>query len=125
MSDMTIATLIAREEIRELAQLYSRAIDRKDLALCRSLYTSDATDSHGENFDGSADGFMRFLDTVLPGAHYTGHHVCNHLISIDGDTGEGEVYALAHQVLADADGQLQSDVMSVRYFDQYRKENGR
>jgi hypothetical protein len=120
-----LATLLAKEEIRELALLYSRAIDRKDMALCRALYTRDATDAHGQNFDGSADGFIDYLAKVLPGAHYTGHHICNHLISVDGDTGEGEVYALAYHMLADETGAMRHDVMSVRYLDQYRKENGR
>jgi hypothetical protein len=123
--DLSLATLIAREEIRDLAALYCRAIDRRDLALCRSLYTADGWDRHGGNFDGTADDFIAFLAAALPHATYTGHHLCNHLIAVDGDEGEGEVYALAYHVLTDERGELYQDVMAVRYLDRYRKEGGR
>ena len=93
--DNRIETLIAKEEIRELAQLYSRGVDRQDFALIRSLYTDDATDSHGAYYDGPVDGYVAFLEASLPHMHIGNHFVCNHLVSVDGDTGEGEVYAIA------------------------------
>ena len=47
MDQDALVTLIAKDEIRELAQLYSRGVDRKDPALLRDLYTRDGTDFHG------------------------------------------------------------------------------
>ncbi|MET0366030.1 MAG: nuclear transport factor 2 family protein, partial [Sphingobium sp.] len=52
----------------------------------------------------------------------SGHHICNHLISVDGDTGEGEVYAIAVHVIPDGKGGWIDDTMCCRYIDQYRKE---
>ena len=121
----TLDTLLAKDAIRELALLYSRGVDRKDGALLRTLYTSDATDTHGDTFDGPADAYVDFLERSFPYMRYSGHHVCNHLIAVDGDTAEGEVYALAYHVIPDGKGGWQEDLMTVRYIDRYRKEDGR
>ena len=119
-----IQTLIDKEAIRDLVLLYSRAIDRKDVALLRDLYTADATDSHGTSFDGPADAYCDFIAQSLPYMKYSGHHVCNHLISIDGDTGNGEVYCLAYHYIPDRQnlGEFIEDFMAVRYIDNYRRE---
>jgi hypothetical protein len=74
-TDQALATLIAKEEIRELVLLYSRGIDRQDMALVRGLYTADGTDTHGEHFKGTADEFVKFLQQRLPHLRYSGHHV--------------------------------------------------
>ncbi|HMK85836.1 MAG TPA: nuclear transport factor 2 family protein [Steroidobacteraceae bacterium] len=120
-----LATLIAKEEIRELAMLYSRGVDRKDAALLRTLYTADATDTHGNTFDGSAEAYVQFLERAFPHMRYSGHHICNHLISVDGDRGEGEVYAIAYHVIPDGKGGWVEDLMCVRYLDRYRREEDR
>ena len=96
-----LATLIAKEEIRELVLLYSRGVDRKDGALLRALYTRDATDTHGDTFDGAAEDYVQFLERAFPYMRYSGHHVCNHLIYVDGDEGEGEVCAIAYHIIPD------------------------
>lgn len=129
-SNAALGALVAKDEIRELVLLYSRAIDRKDFALLRTLYARDATDKHGDSYDGAAEGFCAWLEERLPGLRYSGHHVCNHLISVDGDTGEGEVYALAYQTIRGENGAGEKGdwveyVLAVRYLDHYRKEDGR
>jgi len=118
--------LIAKEAIRELVLLYSRGVDRKDGELLRSLYTDDATDLHGDTFDGSAEAYVDFLERSFPYMPYSGHYVCNHLIWVDGDTGEGEVYAVAWHLIPDGQGGTLEDFMTVRYIDRYRKcDDGR
>jgi hypothetical protein len=121
----SVAMLIAKEEIRELALLYCRGVDRKDGALLRTLYTADATDTHGDSFDGPAEAYLDFLERAFPHMRYSGHHVCNHLISVEGDRGEGEIYAIAWHVIPDRKGGWIEDVMCVRYIDHYRREAGR
>lgn len=120
-----LATLIAKEEIRDLVLLYSRGVDRKDAELLKTLYTKDGTDDHGKHYNGDAEGYVRFLEKSFPYLPYSGHHVCNHLISVDGDEGEGEVYALAYHLIPDGKGGMAEDFMLVRYIDRYRKEDGR
>lgn len=117
-----LETLIAKDAIRELVLLYSRGVDRKDAALLRDLYTADATDTHGDSYDGDAVGYCDFLEKSFPYMPYSGHHVCNHLISVDGDEGNGEVYAIAYHVIPDGQGGWMEDLMTVRYIDNYRKE---
>jgi hypothetical protein len=97
-------------------------VDRKDGDLLRTLYTSDATDTHGDSFDGTAGDYVDFLEKSFPYMYYSGHHICNHLISVDGDEGEGEVYAAAYHVIPDGKGGCLEDFMTVRYIDRYRKE---
>ena len=44
---------------------------------------------------------------------------------VDGEQGEGEVYALAYHVVPDGKGGYVEDVKAVRYIDRYRKVDGR
>jgi hypothetical protein len=120
-----LTTLIAKDEIRELAMLYSRGVDRKDAELLKTLYTKDGTDNHGKHFNGNADDYIQFLEKAFPHMLMSGHFICNHLISVDGDEAEGEIYALAYHILPDRKGGVVKDFMGVRYIDRYRKENGR
>lgn len=125
VDERALQALIDKDAIRELVLCYSRAIDRQDIELLRDLYTDDATDSHGDSFDGSAEDYCKFIAGSFPHMPYSGHHVCNHMISVDGDTGNGEVYALAFHVIPDqdggAEGAQQEDFMAVRYIDNYRR----
>ena len=121
-NEQALAKLVAKDEIRTLALLYSRAIDRKDMALLRDLYTEDATDSHGDSFDGTQQDYCDFIERALPYMPYSGHHACNHLIDVDlaAGTGCGEIYAIAWHAIPDGEGGQMEDLMAVRYIDNYR-----
>ncbi len=123
INEKALQELIDKDAIRELVLLYSRAIDRKDVELLRDLYTQDATDTHGDSFDGPADAYCEFIEQALPYMPYSGHHVCNHMISVEGDEANGEVYALAYHVIPNqsGDGTSDEDFMAVRYIDNYRR----
>jgi ketosteroid isomerase-like protein len=122
ISEQALRQLIDKDAIRDLVLCYSRAVDRKDIELLRDLYTDDATDEHGDSFTGPARAYCDFIERSLPHMPYSGHHVCNHLISVDGDAGSGEVYAIACHVIPDGAGGRQEDFMCVRYIDNYRRE---
>lgn len=117
--------LIAKSEIRDLALLYARGVDRKNMELLRTLYTHDGWDSHGSHFDGPADQYIAFLAKSAPHMHTGAHHICNHLIDVTGDCANGEVYAIAWHLIPDGAGGLKHDFQSVRYIDNYRFEGGR
>ncbi len=125
MSADPLAILLDKEAIRELVLLYSRGVDRQDFDLLRSLYAADATDDHDRHFNGSAGDYVDFLQRSLPHVHTSGHYVCNHLVSVDGDVGEGEVYAIAWHIIPDGKGGFVEDLGGVRYVDRYRREDGR
>jgi hypothetical protein len=114
-----LQTLIDKDAIRDLALLYSRGVDRQDFELLRTLYTPDGWDSHGPHFDGPADKYVDFLAASLPHLRISAHHICNHLISVDGDTGNGEVYCIAWHVIPDGQGGQKHHTQFVRYVDQY------
>jgi len=120
-----LATLIAKDKIRDLVLLYSRGVDRKDIELLRTLYAKGATDNHGKHYNGDAEGYLRFLEKSFPHMRYSGHHICNHLVSVENDRGEGEVYALAWHLIPDGKDGYVEDFMAVRYVDRYLRENGR
>ncbi|MBW8755537.1 MAG: nuclear transport factor 2 family protein [Sphingomonadales bacterium] len=123
IDETALQKLIDKDAIRDLVLCYSRAIDRKDIELLRDLYTEDATDTHGDSFDGPADKYCEFIAGSLPHMQYSGHHVCNHMVSVEGDKGNGEVYCLAYHYLPDRKnpGQWVEDFMAVRYIDNYRR----
>jgi SnoaL-like domain len=117
-----IAMITAREEIRELVLLYSRGINRKDFDLLQSLYTADATDSHGRSYYPTVEAFISRLREVLPTQRCSSLFVCNHLITVDGDMGKGEVYAASYHLLPDGAGGWTEHQMRLRYIDTYRNE---
>lgn len=124
MEQKSIDTLIAKDDIRDLALLYCRGCDRRDFDMIRGLYTTDAMEYHDETFTGPAQEYVDFLAKSLPYARYSGHHVCNHLISVDIERGEGEgeIYAVAWHIIPDRDGGWIEDLMCCRYIDRYRRE---
>lgn len=121
IDESVLQALIDKDDIRELVLLYSRAIDRQDIELLRDLYTEDATDTHGDSFDGSAQDYCAFIARSFPHLPYSGHHVCNHLIAVEGDEASGEVYALAWHLIPTRESAHEEDFMAVRYVDNYRR----
>ena len=80
--------------LERLVRTYSRAIDRRDFALLRSLYHDDAVEEHGHMFSGSPDAYVDFVRATLAGYAATAHYVVNSLFEVDGDAAEGETYKI-------------------------------
>lgn len=121
-----IQQLLDKQAIAELVFNYSRAVDRKDFALLRTLYAEDGYDDHGGLFRGPANDYVDWLEQAMRNCDITTHSVQNHLIAITGaDTAEGEVYVTAYHRLHDGKGSFNDLVEGLRYIDQYRKTDGR
>ena len=68
--DKALKELLDKQAIGELIHNYSRAVDRKDWALLRDLYTHDGIDDHAALFCGPADDFVKWLERAT--AHLDG-----------------------------------------------------
>lgn len=124
--DDLVQALIDKEDIRQLALLYARGVDRQDARLLRSLYTEDAVDHHGPVFSGPASAYVDMLESTFPLITVGAHYVCNHLIDIlDTNQAQGEVYALGHHIIEVPGGGHTESFVGVRYLDQYRRVAGR
>jgi hypothetical protein len=88
-----------------------------------SLYTEDSIDLHGDFFQGSGKDYVEFFAQTNDRVPYMGHHVCNHLISVERNEAHGEVYAQGIHLVSDGKGGFAEDIICVRYLDNYRKEN--
>jgi hypothetical protein len=117
--------LLAKQAIAELVLTYCRAIDRRDFELLGSLYAADSTDDHGALFSGSGAGYVAWVPSILEHMLVTSHQVGNHLIAVDGDYAEGEVYIQAYHLTRDSGGQLVKIIGGGRYLDRYVCEQGR
>jgi hypothetical protein len=96
-TDAQLKTLLVAADklaLHELVQKYSRAIDRRDFDLLRSLYHEDATEEHGGMFHGPVADYIAWLPEVLAKNEATAHYVVNALFEVDDDYAEGEVYKI-------------------------------
>ncbi|MCI5074468.1 nuclear transport factor 2 family protein [Oricola sp.] len=120
--DATIEETIARESLRRLVTAYSRAVDRRDFALLRSLYHDDAFEEHGNMFAGNADDYVAFVRRALSNYEMTDHYVVNMTFEIDGDEAEGEVYKINYHRTSGPDAE--EVVTGSRSLDRYRRRQG-
>jgi hypothetical protein len=123
--EKALQELLDKQAIAELVHNYSRAVDRKDWALLRDLYTRDGVDDHAALFCGPADDFIKWLESAS--AHLDGmaHHVHSILIGVDGDAAWGEAYVTSYNRWPDGNGGFEEFVQGLRYLDNYRREGER
>ena len=112
-----------RAEIRDLACRYARAVDRRDWALARALFTEDAV-LVGARFElVGVERIVRGLSTVER-YRATFHAVHNQTLALAGDEAAGETYCVANHLL-ERDGRLVKLDWGIRYQDRYRRGSDR
>ena len=111
--------LADRLAIRELAFSYARAVDRRDWALARTLFTEDAV-LVGARFE--LLGIEQIVGGLATVERYraTFHAVHNQLFTIDGDDASGETYCVANHLL-ERDGRAMKLDWGIRYQDRCRR----
>lgn len=114
--------LADREAIRDVLLRYSRASDRVDEELLRSVYWPDATDNHLE-FSGDREEFIRYCTPVLRATRYNMHMLGNMLIVIDGSRAEAETYFMGYHSIPLESGGRKDMFAGGRYLDQLERRN--
>ena len=116
--------LIAADKValRELVETYSRAIDRRDFDLLRSIYHEDAQEEHGGMFSGSVAAYVDWLPGVLAKNEATAHYVVNALFEIDGDKAQGETYKINYHRSLPPDSI--ETITGSRSHDRFERRNG-
>lgn len=134
---MTSRTSISPQEaadrlaIRELIDAYAHCADQRDAQGQMALFTPD---THFVVFMDARDPEptqeLRGRDSLAPvfdnlnsyvaTMHFNGQST----IELNGSQASGESYCLAHHLSADDDGQRTLMVASIRYLDQFVKQDG-
>lgn len=117
-----IEALLDKEALRDLATRYSRAIDRRDPELLRSVYHDDAIDDHGVVFCDKATIFVDRLSEIMAQFELTAHYICNSSYRIDQERADGELYFIAYHRTLGSDAK--HVLVSGRYLDNYEKRAG-
>ena len=120
-----------RLAIRELVDAYAHCADRRDAKGQMALFTEDTRfivfmdaaaaeptqELHGrESLAPVFDDLNQYAVTM----HSNGQST----VALDGDQATGESYCLAHHLSVAEDGQRTMMIASIRYLDQFAKQDG-
>ena len=122
MASDAIETLLAKQEIYELACMYSRGLDRLDPDALRSVFFEDAVCDYGF-YHGPPGAFIEFAMQALGGHAANQHLVGNALIEVEGDEAVGEIYFQAYHKVMGESG-FEDLIIAGRYIDRYEKRGG-
>jgi ketosteroid isomerase-like protein len=112
--------LLARDDMRQLAERYALAVDGKDVDTLAGLFVEDV--DNGRHGQGRA-GVRRFYDERLRLFHCSMHLVGNHVIDFDSDDrASGIVYCRAQHHAAESDHWFD---IALAYFDAYERHGDR
>ena len=120
-----------RLAIRELVDAYAHCADRRDAKGQMALFTDDtrflvfmdATAAQPTQELRGRESLAPVFDDLNQYAatmHFNGQST----IWLDGDRATGESYCLAHHLSADEDGQRTMMIASIRYLDEFVKQDG-
>ena len=121
--DLAVQALLDKQGIYEVMARYSRALDRCDEQLLRSVFHPGAIMKHGDIFTGSAEEFCSHAIEELRKIGPTSHYVCNVLIELDEDRAYTESYGIAYHRL-EKDREPFDSFMAARILERYERRGG-
>lgn len=113
----------AKSEIHDLIVAQSRAVDRADEALLRSLWHPGASVDLGAFFSGSADDFCEWILGVVRSSVRMMHSVANQWVQVDGQRAVAETYVIALDTRAGDDSDMDT-LSGGRYLDRFEQVGG-
>jgi ketosteroid isomerase-like protein len=114
--------LIDEAEIKALALSYAQAVDRRDAAALTALFSEDGTIGGLDVDDRGVEQIKKIPARLTRRFDQTYHTVFNHLITVSGDTAQGEVYSTAHHLKRQDDGRTSDYIMVITYRDRYVRQ---
>lgn len=109
-------------ELRQLAYRYAQGVDGRDAEALGDLFTEDCLVDGSGYYSRGRKGITAIpamLDRRFEGTY---HAVQNHIVHLNGDTAEGEVYAISRHLRKAPDDSLTVYVMYMRYRDKYVRQ---
>jgi hypothetical protein len=115
-----IQELLARDQIRQLAERYALGVDGRDLDAIVAQFSER---SRWGRYGVGREGARTYYDHVLRRFHCTMHLVANHVIDFDDDEhAHGIVYCRAHHHVSEPEHWFD---LAFTYWDRYECEDGR
>jgi hypothetical protein len=112
-----------RAAIREVMFRYAAGLDRRDFAMVRACFTTDARASYnGIELDPGVDAIVAYVRSISA-LRSSMHVVSNVLVELRGDTASSETYTVAYLAAA-RDGGEDILVRALRYRDELVRDAG-
>ena len=124
-SNDKLAELVAREEIRDLLNRYSHAIDRRDWQAFADVFWPDGLVEYGL-YNDVAVHFGPIVEQVYIDSRIdiSQHFLGNCIIRVEGSTAYGETYVHALHRVPNDDGTYRDVIMGCRYLDTFECRHG-
>jgi hypothetical protein len=120
--DAQLQELLDKQEIHDVLMRYCRGVDRRDVAIVRSIYHPDSHDDHGY-WRGNGLDFAAFVvDRLTKANSATTHSVTNVLVEVDGNVAHCESQVVA--TLVRRGDPVTVDAMGARYLDRMTRREG-
>ncbi len=123
VSEHAIKELQDREAIRDCMHRYSRAIDRRDFDLLKTVFWPEAIDEHGA-YNGPVSEFWAWVDQRTKHWERTMHSLAQIIIDLNGDEAAAETYFTAYHKKPKPDGTWFDEYVAGRYIDRMVKRGG-
>ena len=118
------SNLEAKQAIAEALYRYTRAMDRIDPELAKTVWHPDATVDYGLMFKGTAAEYISRVDAMHSPFDGTHHQIGNLLIDVTGDRATSEAYVTARCWNLSDTGELTELIVIGRYCDRWSQRRG-